>query len=156
MRAAFGVEALVGYTQALDGTAGDEVLGDNLRRVRWLDVAILDCFGIDHDHGAVLALVQATGFIDADPAAQAGGFGALLEFGVQVAGSIGGAGGTRGAFGARVVADKDVALKGGHGGLLMGAWYPRSQNRDRGHPFLLLRFLDSHPFRKVREKDGAR
>jgi hypothetical protein len=47
-------------------------------------------------------------------AAQAGGFGALLEFGVQSAGSIGGAGGTRCAFGARVVANKDMALKDRH------------------------------------------
>jgi hypothetical protein len=114
MRAAFGVEALVGYTQALDGTAGDEMLGDNLRRVRWLDVTVPDRFGIDHDHGAVLTLVEAAGFVDAHATAQAGGFGPPLEFGVQIAGSIGGAGGTRCALGARVVADKDVVLKGGH------------------------------------------
>jgi hypothetical protein len=114
MRAAFGVEALAGYAQALDGTAGDEMLGDYLRRIRWLDVAVPYGFGIDHDHGAVLTLIQAAGFVDADPAAQAGGFGALLEFGVQSAGSIGGAGGTRCAFGARVVANKDMALKDRH------------------------------------------
>jgi hypothetical protein len=72
----------------------------------------------------VLALIEAAGFIDADPAAQAGGFGPLLEFGVQIAGSIGGAGGTRCAFGARVMADKDVALKGGHGVSPVTSWIP--------------------------------
>jgi len=137
VRAAFGVEALAGYTQAFYGTAGDEMLGDYLSRIRGLDVAVPYGFGIDHDHGAVLALVQAAGFVDADPAAQAGSFGALLEFSVQIAGSIGGAGGTGCAFGARVVADKDVALKGGHGLAPVGSWYPRSQNRDMGHPFLM-------------------
>jgi len=139
VRAGFGVEALVGYTQALDGTAGDEMLGDDLRRIRWLDVAVPDCFGIDHDHGAVLALVQAAGFVDADPTAQAGGFGPLLEFGVQITGSIGGAGGTRGAFGTRVVTDKDVALKGGHGlapdGFVVSHPSRKNKNAARvGHP----------------------
>jgi len=113
MRAAFGVDALAGYAQALDGTASEEMLGDDLLRVRWQDIAIPDSFGIDHNHGPVLALVEAAGFVDADPTAQAGGFGPLLQFGVQIAGSIGGAGGTRCAFGARVVADKDVVIKGG-------------------------------------------
>src|ERR1035437_7702952 len=141
MRAAFGVEALVGYTQALDGTAGDEVLGDNLRRVRWLDVAVPDRFRIDHDHGAVLTLVQAAGFVDAHATAQAGGFGPPLEFGVQIAGSIGGAGGTRCALGARLVANKDVAFKGGHGLSPVASWIPiLAATKQEAGPSTSLRF----------------
>jgi hypothetical protein len=82
MRAAFAVEAIVRYAEPLNGAARDEVLGDNLRRVRGLDVAVPDGIGVNYHGGAVLALIQAAGFVDADFAAEAGGFGALLQLNV--------------------------------------------------------------------------
>lgn len=113
MRTAFAVEASVGYAETLDGPAGDKMFGYDLRRVAGLDIAVPDGLRINHDHGAVLALIQAAGFVDADLAAETGGFGALLQFGVQLAGSVACAGWTWSAFRARVAADKDMALKCG-------------------------------------------
>jgi hypothetical protein len=113
--AGFGVEALVGQAEALDGATMDEVLFDNFRCVFRTHTAIPDGIGVDDDHGAVFALVQAAGFVDTHTVAETCGFGALLEFRVQVAGSIGGAGGTRCADGTGVVTDKDMVFKGWHG-----------------------------------------
>lgn len=60
MRAAFGVEAVLGHTQPLDGPAGDKMLGNDGLCVFGADVAVPDRIGVDHNHGAVLALVEAS------------------------------------------------------------------------------------------------
>lgn len=70
--AGFGVEAGVGDAETFDGAAGDEVLGDDFVGVFRFDPAIPDGIGVDDDCGAVLALVEAAGFVDADAASQAG------------------------------------------------------------------------------------
>jgi hypothetical protein len=59
VRARFGVDAFIRQPQALDGTAGDEVLVDDGFGVFGLYVAVPDSFWIDHDCGPVLALVEA-------------------------------------------------------------------------------------------------
>ena len=89
MRAGFGVDARVGEAKALDGATGEEVLLDNFSSVLRLDEAIPDRFGIDHHGGAVLALIQAQGLVDADAIGDAGRLGELLQLGVQIALSIG-------------------------------------------------------------------
>ncbi len=119
VRAVFGVEALLSHAQALDRVSGDQVPGDNLRRVRGLDVAVPDRLGIDHYHRTMLALVQAAGLVDAHPSVQTGGSCQLLQPSVQLAYSIGSAGRPRRVRGAEVAADKDVALKCGQAAILL-------------------------------------
>jgi hypothetical protein len=48
------------------------MLGEDLLRVPQRDVGVPDIVGIDHDHGAMPALVQAPGMIDSDSPAQPG------------------------------------------------------------------------------------
>ncbi len=119
MRAAWRVQAFLGHTQPLDWPAGNQVLGDNLRRIPWLDVAVPDRFGIDHHHRAVLALVQAAGFVDAHVAAEACRLHLLLQLGVQAAASVARTGAPRRALGPRVAADKDMTLKCGQTDFLL-------------------------------------
>ena len=113
MRTGFGIQALLGQAQPLDRPPRDQVLGDNLRRVLGLDMAVPDSIGIDHYSRSMLALVQAAGLVDAHLAGQPSGLGQLLQLCVQIAGSVGGAGRARRPLGPHVVADKDVALKCG-------------------------------------------
>jgi hypothetical protein len=61
----------------------------------------------------VLALVQASGFIDANFGAESGCFGKLLQFCVQVAAALGQTGGAGRAFRSRVLTDKDVMFEEG-------------------------------------------
>src|ERR1700730_197580 len=49
----------------LDGPAPQDVRGQDLLEVGLLDPAIPDVVGIDHDHGAVTALREAAGLVDA-------------------------------------------------------------------------------------------
>ena len=119
--AGFCVEAGVGDAQALYGAAGDEMLGNDGVSVFRFDVAVPDGIGVDDNVGAMLALVEAAGFVDADLAAQAGLLGELLQTGVQLALAIGCAGAARSVSMADVVADKDMAFKGGQGDLLSAA-----------------------------------
>ena len=118
MRARLGVEALVGEAQALDGAAGDEVLVDDFGGVFQADVAIPDGLGVDHDGGAVLALIEAAGLVDADARGEAGGLGKLLDGRVELGLAVGVARGARGILGAGIGADKDVAFKRGQARLL--------------------------------------
>ncbi len=120
MRAALGVDALLGQPQPLHGPAAHQVFRDNLRGVAELDVAVPDGLRVNHHCGAVLALVQTAGFVDAHLTAQPGGFGELLQLGVQFAFSVGGAGWAGRVGGAGVVADKDVAFKCGQALSLLG------------------------------------
>jgi len=119
VRAALRIQALAGYSQPLDGASAGKVLGDNLRRVLRLYVAVPDRLRVDNHRGAVLALIQAAGFIDAHFAAQPGGLAPLLQLGVQIAASVGGAGRAGRVGRAGVVADKDVALKCGQAAFLL-------------------------------------
>ena len=54
----------------LDGPAPQDVRGQDLLEVGFLDPAVPDVVGIDHDHGAVTTLGEAAGLVDA--------YGALL------------------------------------------------------------------------------
>jgi len=113
VRAIFVIEALVGNAEPLHGPAANEVLLDNGLGVFRFDVAIPDGFRVDNHRGSVFALVKAAGLVDAHLASQSRGFGKLLQPGMQVALSVCGAGGARGALGAGVVANKDVVLECG-------------------------------------------
>ena len=113
MRAALRVQTCIGNAETFDGTAADEVLADDLPGVFHMHAAVPDSFGIDHDGGTVLALIEAAGLVDAYAAGETGSAGEILQFGVQVALSIGSAAWARRAFRADVVTDEDMAFKGG-------------------------------------------
>ena len=76
--AAFGVDALVCEAEPFDGTSVDEVLLDDFGGIFGLDVAVPDGFGIHHHGRSVFALVETSGFVDANRATQARGLGDLL------------------------------------------------------------------------------
>jgi hypothetical protein len=120
MRAGFGVETIFVDAQALDGTAAEEVLGDDGFGVFRMDVAVPDGVRVDDDHGAVLALIETTGFVDAHAAGKAGFPAQLLQARMQFAFSVAGAGRTWRVRRADVVADEDVAFKAGQSGILLG------------------------------------
>jgi hypothetical protein len=77
--AVLGVEAGVGESQALDGTAVEEMLGDYLFDVFQVDEAVPDGLGIDHDYGAVFALIEAAGFVGPDVVLKTGFLDGVLE-----------------------------------------------------------------------------
>ena len=118
MGAGLSVEAFVGETEALDGTAGDEVLVDDFGGVFGAHVAIPNGLRINDDSVAMLALIEAAGLVDADARAEAGSLHELLNGGVEFALAVGVAGGAWGFGGAGVGADKNVAFKRGQEGLL--------------------------------------
>src|SRR5262245_44123315 len=77
-------------------------------RVFDADMTVPDIFGVNHDHGAVPALIHASGVIDADGCFQAGVFYQLFEPGMYTQGIA--LYGTRAAAGA----DKHMFLKWSH------------------------------------------
>jgi hypothetical protein len=114
VRAMFGVEAGIWQAQPFDGTAVEEMLGDDLLDVFDVDEAVPDGLGIDHDDGAMLALVEAAGFVGPDMVFEASVFDGVLEGGFELFASVGKATGAGGAFVALVGADKDVMIEFRH------------------------------------------
>ena len=121
MRAGLCVDALIGQAQPFDWPPGDQVFGDNLRRVFRLYVPIPNRLGVNDDRRAVFALIQTAGFVDAHLVAQPCGLGQFLQLRVQLAGPICGTGGARRTLGPDVVADKDVVFKCGQVVILLGS-----------------------------------
>ena len=113
--AGFCVEAGVGDAEALDGAAGDEVLGDDLFGVFGFYRAVPDGLRVDDDSGAVLALIETAGLVDADASGEAGFAGELREAGVEGALAVGCAGSARGIGRAHVVTYEDMMFEKGHG-----------------------------------------
>src|SRR5262245_54518941 len=70
MRATWSVDAACGQAQALDGAAVQQMRLHNLIDVGQRDEAVPDRLGIDDDGYAVLALVEATGGVDAHASAE--------------------------------------------------------------------------------------
>jgi hypothetical protein len=75
MGAGFSVDAPVRQAQAFDGPAMNQVLLDDLGGIFRLHMAVPDRIRVDHNRGAVLALIKAAGFVDAHLGAQPGGLG---------------------------------------------------------------------------------
>jgi hypothetical protein len=119
VRAALGVDALVGEAQALDGTAADEMLAHDLLGILGLDVAVPDGLGIDDDGGAVLALVEAAGLVDAHAAAEVCGLRGLLQGYMNIASATGCTRGTRRTVWALIGTDKDMMFKDGQLGSIL-------------------------------------
>jgi hypothetical protein len=109
--AALGVEAGVGEQKALDRTAVDEVLADNLVDIFRVDEAVPDGVGIDNHYGAVLALVETAEFVGADFALQTGHLDCVLEGAFQLAAAVADTAGTGGVFVTLVGAEEEVMLE---------------------------------------------
>lgn len=73
------VQALVGHPQAFDRAAADQMLLDDGRGIFGTDIAVPDRFRVNDDHGAMFALIQAAGLVDAHLTGQSGGLGKLLQ-----------------------------------------------------------------------------
>lgn len=111
MRAALGIQALIGDPQPLDRPAANQVLLHNRSRIFGLHAAVPDRLRIDHDHRAMLTLVQAPCLVDSHPRSQPGSLCKLLQLRVQLALSVRGAGWPRRIGRTSVVANKNMALK---------------------------------------------
>jgi hypothetical protein len=105
------VEAGVGEAQALDGTAVEEMLGDDFLDVFDADEAVPDGLGVDNDDRTVFALVEAAGFVGPDVVFEASVLNGVFEGGFELFAAVGEAAGTVGAFVAFVGADEDVVVK---------------------------------------------
>jgi hypothetical protein len=121
VRTGFCVEALFGDAETVYRAASDEVIPNNGFGVLGADIAVPDGLRVDDDHGAVLALVEATGLVDAHAAGKASFLCQLLEAGVQIALAVGGTGDAGRIGGAGVVANKDVMFEGWQRGILLDA-----------------------------------
>ena len=119
MGTALGVDALIGEAQALDGAAADEVFAHDLLGILWLDVAVPDGLGIDDDSGAVLALVEAAGLVDAHSAGEVCGLRGLLQGHMDIASASGCARGARRTVRALIGTDKDMMFKDGQLGSIL-------------------------------------
>jgi hypothetical protein len=117
-----GVEAAVGELKALDRTAVEEMLVDNLRDVFHMDEAVPDGIRIDDHDGAVLALVKAAGFVRADLALQAGVFNRIFEGAFEFPAAVAGTTGAGSVFVPLVGADKEVMLELCHSWVSSRGW----------------------------------
>lgn len=118
VRANGGVEAVVCDEKALDGTAADEVFADDLGNIFDLDPTVPDGFRVDDDGWAMLALLKASGLVDADAGDETGSLCSVLEGRVELTLAVGGAGTARTARLANIGTDEDVALEFRQSGLL--------------------------------------
>jgi hypothetical protein len=109
-----GVDAGVGKAEALDGTAVEEVLLDDLFGVVGIGETVPDGFGIDDEDGAVLALIEATGLVDADAVLEAGGLDGILEGAAEFLAVFVAAAGAGSRIVALVEANKEVMFKDRH------------------------------------------
>ena len=109
-----GVDAGVGKAEALDGTAVEEVLLDDLFGVVGIGETVPDGFGIDDEDGTVLALIEATGFVDADTVLEARGFDGILEGAAEFLAVFVAAAGAGSRIVALVEANKEVMFKDWH------------------------------------------
>ena len=114
MWAAVGVEAGVGQAEALDGAAADKVLVHDFVEVAGFDEAVPDGFGVDHNYGAVLALVEAAGLVDADAMFQAGSFYGVFQFAFELFAVFMATTGAGGGFVALIEADENVMVEFWH------------------------------------------
>jgi len=116
VRAVVGVDAGVGKAEAFHGAAVEEVLLDDLFGIAGASETVPDGFGVDDEDGAVLALVEAPGFVYANTMLEAGGFDGVLEGAAEFLAVFEGAAGA-GGFVALVEADEEVMFEDWHAGL---------------------------------------
>jgi hypothetical protein len=111
MRAGLRVHALIGQPEPLHRAPVDQVFLHNLRSIFGLNVSVPDRLGVYHHGWTVFALIKTARLVNANRTSQACGLRKLLQLRVQFALAIARARWPRGAFRARVVADKYVVFE---------------------------------------------
>jgi len=114
VRAVAGVDAGVGKAEAFDETAVEEMLLNDLFGVVRVGKTVPDGFGIDDQDGTVLALIEATGLVDADPVLEAGSLDHILEGAAEFLAVLVAATGAGGGIVALTEANKEVMSKARH------------------------------------------
>jgi hypothetical protein len=123
VRTSLRVDALIAQAQPFDRSPAHEVLFHNFRGICRTYVAVPNPLWVNDHRWPVLALIQASRFVDADCAAKPSRFGQLLQLRMQFALSIGGARGPGSTFRACVVTDKNMTFKWWQAILLMPSDY---------------------------------
>ncbi len=118
MRTGERVQAGIRNPEPRDRTAFHKVGLNDLFNVGFADSAVPDCLRIDDNHRAVLALIQASGLVDADHGRELSLGNLALKEAQQRSFFCRIAGGARVARLARVGADEDVKIKARHGFIL--------------------------------------
>jgi hypothetical protein len=108
------VQALVGNPQPFDGFAAHQMLADNRFGIGRGDVTIPNRLGIDDHNRPVLALIQTTGFVDADAVGKTGFVNKFLQLDMQLAGAVSGTGAARRASRTMVHANENVMFESWH------------------------------------------
>lgn len=111
VRAALRIDAGIGHSQTFDGLAAHQMLSHNLLGVFRLHAAVPHSFGIHHDRGSVLALVQATGLVDAHKACKSRGLCRLLQCDMHFIASAVCARGARRTIRTGICTDKDMMFE---------------------------------------------
>ena len=93
----------------------NKVLGDNFIHIFKVNEAIPDGLRIDHDHWAMLALIEASGLVGANNMLQSGILDGVLERAFELFAALGKTAWTRCLLVALVGADENVMLKFRHG-----------------------------------------
>jgi hypothetical protein len=110
-----GIDAAFRQAQAFDRATLNEVLFYDFFGVLGVSETIPDRFGVDHQDGSVLALVQAAGLVDANAMLEAGFFDGVFECAAELLAVFVGAAWPGGGFVAFVEADEDVMFEVWHG-----------------------------------------
>jgi hypothetical protein len=126
VRAVVGVDAGVGKAEALDGAAVEEVLLNDFFGVVGIGETVPDGFGVDDEDGTVLALIEATGFVDTDAVLEASRFDGILEGAAEFLAVFVAAAGAGGGIVSLVEADKNVMFEDWH----RKDWMHRMGGRD--------------------------
>ena len=105
------IEACIAEPKAFNRAAMEKVLRNNLFHVFQMDEAVPDSLRIDDHHRAMLALVEATGLVDADLVLKAGLLECVLKDRFELFTARVGATGPPRGFVALVGADKEVMLE---------------------------------------------
>jgi hypothetical protein len=115
VRARGSIEAAVGNPQTIDGAAADDMRFYYVSNIGLSQAAVPYRFGLNHDGGTMLALVQASGLVGAD-CGEYSVQGQLRFEGALKIGCAGRVAATAGmSVGALVGADKDVFFEFRHG-----------------------------------------
>jgi hypothetical protein len=119
MRTTFCVEAFFCHAQSFHRTPTHKVFVHNGCGIIRRDVPVPNRLRIDHHHGTVLTLIQASGLVDAYTTGQTCVFRQLLQPGVQIALSIARARAPRRVGWARIMANKDVVFENWQAAILL-------------------------------------
>ena len=115
MRTVFSIEACIRQPKALHRPVMQKVFCHNFIHVFYLDEAVPNRLGIDHNHRPMLALIETTGLICPDAVLQTCIFNCIFECRFDLFASLWKTTGTRCRLVALVSADKDMMLKFRHG-----------------------------------------